>query len=655
MKNNLAKMLSALMIATFLLGFAAVLPTFAAGNPEPNAYIIVDPALSQFGPPHGPAVVVGSQFNISVSLINITGVGGIEWHLKWDPTLLNCTAITEILFHTWTPSADWGNINSLQLKYNNTAGTADYAQAWTSLPIAEGDGSAPGNVTVANFPPNGEAPTANMTMKILKLPTMAEVNLTCDFAFTSVKIGDTVGGKIIDTPSSTGNAPIKGTYVVWWSAPAILPFYTVSSFTATSVNQIFTISVYVNNLDPSWEAVGFEFTLNWNNSLIHFVSWTNGSWLPPYAVAPDQGILSLLNNGTGFAQIGQVILPDVNGTWHAPFPSAPNPNASPLAVITFKAILQGVFPTVLSCALALSNLKIANWLAQPISQGPSVDGLYVMEPSITGREIDVYTGWPYPYGGQGLGQPSDMYWPQKAVSLFANVTYNGWPEQQKDVAFQIMDPTGTTWAIVYARTDVNGIAEVDFRLPWPCDDPEQYFGVWTIVGSVDIACTIVNDTVQFHYDYLARIFKQTTDYGSYNHTDYVNVTVNYGTYLQNTNATYLDELTNSTMALQNVTIVVTALDEVGVPFAFEYIQVPFGGAPRSLIGTNLTVFTNYINFTVTLTLYIPKYAVAGKAEIDCAVLNNWPFFGGTVQSGYYDPITMTWMPYDPTYINILAQ
>ncbi|MGD0495776.1 MAG: hypothetical protein ABSB28_07010 [Candidatus Bathyarchaeia archaeon] len=664
MKNNLAKILSALMIVTALLGFAAVLPTFAV-NPQPNAYVIVDPALNSFNPP---PVVVTSTFNVNVSLVNITNVAGVQYELKWNPTLLACTGITEILFHTWTPSAKWSNINGLALSYNNTGGYADYAQSWVDLPTAESDGYAPGNVTPSTSPPtttDGKWATATFTFKILVLPTMAEGNLTCDFTFNYVKIGNPDGDKIIDTPTSTGNAPIKGTYIVFWAPPSILPYFSVSSWTAHSLGEVFNIYVYVNKLDPGWEAVGFEFKLSYNASLMNLISVDPGSpWLGPFSVFPDSGILNLTNSGTGWIQVGRVVLPDGNGTWHTPFPSAADPNPTPLVVLTFNATMQGVFPTVLGCPLHLYDTKIANWIPAPISQGGAVDGVYSILPSITGRVIDIYTGWPADFGGQGQNQPSDMYWPQKAVSLYANVTYNGWPEQQKDVAFQVIAPNNQTWAIIYARTDANGIAYTTFRLPWPCDNPEQWFGIWTIVGTVDIACNIVNDTLWFHYDYLVRIWKQTTDAGSYNHTDYVTVTIGMRTYLQQTDAMYLDEITNSTMDLSSVTVVVTAFDEVRVPYGLIDAQVqfttpisansttvPFGGPwPYE----NITGWCHYKEINVTLTVYIPKFAVAGTSEIDCAVLNNWPYFGGTVISGFQVDATH-WLPYDPTFINILAQ
>ena len=664
------------MIVTMIAGFAIALPLVrASGIPQPDAYIIVDPPLTSFPPP---SVTVGSTFDINVSLVNITNVAGISWELAWNPALLACTSITEEIFHYWTISTDYANINDLVLKYNNTAGTADYSQTWLSLSTAATDGSIyPGYVNDTDFPStNGTYPTATLSFKILQLPTISEGNLTCPFGFNVVKIGDPLANKLIDTPSDTGNPPVNGTYIVYWAAPTILPYYSVSSFTATTLGQVFNISVYLNNLDAGWEAVGFEFTLLYNASLMNYISWSPGPWLPPFGTPPDQGILPLLNYiMPGEIEIGEVVLPETNGTWATPFPSAPNPNPEALAEFTFNATMQGVFPTTLSCPLTFTNLQVANWLAQPIGMGPEVDGLYVIQPSITGREIDIYTQWPAPYGGQGLDQPSDMFWPQKSITLYANVTYNGWAEQQKEVAFQIIAPNtvnmdNETWAILYATTNASGIASVTFTLPWPCDDPQQWFGVWTVIGTVDIACTIVNDTLWFHYDYLTEIFKQTTDMTSYTHEDVINVTIDYGTYLQETDATYYDPLTNMTMALGNVTVVVTGLDNLLVPFTFIGAQIPlntsgvqygnasilednFGGAPATWTALPYP-FSNYINYTVSVTISIPKYAAAGEAVLECAILNTWPSLGGTVISGYYDPTTMTWLPYCPTYIDILA-
>jgi hypothetical protein len=419
----------------------------------------------------------------------------------------------------------------------------------------------------------------------------------------------------------------------------------------------------VNDLDASSVAVGFEFKLGYNGSMLSVLHVWEGPWLPPFGAPPNQGT-SFMHafgfNGTinqDYVGVGDVVMPDDNGTWHAPFPSG----SGVLAIINFNATLQNIIPAPdLTCPLTLFDTIVANWTAAVLPQSqPPNSGTYIMKsalPPSFGRSIDIFTGWPYPYGGQGPYMPSDMFWPQKAVSLYANVTYNGWPEQQKDVAFQIIAPNNMTWAIIYARTNASGIAYTTFRLPWPCDNPEQWFGVWTIIGTVDIACIIVNDTLQFHYDYLAVIFKQTVDRVTltYNHTDYITVNVTYGTHLQQLNAVYFDEISNSTLFLSNVTVVVTAFDEVRVPYGLINAQIPFT-TPISANSTTQpfggTGWCYYTNFTVTLTIYIPKFAVAGNSEIDCAVLSNWPYYGGTVISGYQVDATH-WLPYDPTFIII---
>jgi hypothetical protein len=335
----------------------------------------------------------------------------------------------------------------------------------------------------------------------------------------------------------------------------------------------------------------------------------------------------------GIATVGDVVLPDVNGTWHAPYPQAAEfGNLVPIAIFTFNATQQGVFPVVLSSALHLYDTKVGDVNGTSVPQGVSIDGFYSIKPVVLGRAVDIIVGqdgapYPDPFGGQGPNAPADMFWPQKEVCAWVFVSYNQWPEQQKDVAIEIFDPAGTRWGIIYARTNETGWANVCFRLPWPCDNPEQYIGVWTLVATVDIACQIVNDTLQFHYDYLVRIWKVTADRdpASYLHNETACFTIEYGSHAQ-----------------QNYTVVIalTALDETGVPFGFAYLQVEIGG----------TVFCQYKNYTNTLCVYIPKFARAGTAEIDVAILNDWPSLGGTVQSGFFDGTQ--WLGYASVPITI---
>jgi len=45
-----------------------------------------------------------------------------------------------------------------------------------------------------------------------------------------------------------------------------------------------------------------------------------------------------------------------------------------------------------------------------------------------------------------------------------------------------------------------------------------------------------------------------------------------------------------------------------------------------------------------------KFARAGVGEVDVAILNNWPYLGGTVQSGFFDGTQ--WLGYAPVAISI---
>ena len=227
----------------------------------------------------------------------------------------------------------------------------------------------------------------------------------------------------------------------------------------------------------------------------------------------------------------------------------------------------------------------------------------------SGGFIDIYTQYPYPFGGQGKDRPSDMFWPQKAIIVCANVTYAQWPEQNKDVAFEIIDPFGDTWGIFVNRTNDDGVACVFIRLPWPCDNPEDYIGEWTIIATVDVACVIVNDTLTFKYDYKVNVWDATVDKEEYKHCEWINVTISYGSY-----------------ALQpyNITFAITAVDASGVPFGYAYVTVVIGGH-------DITDYCQYYNCTTRLSVHVVKFARPPMGTIYIAALNGLPQDGGSAE------------------------
>jgi hypothetical protein len=608
------------MIASMMLGFAAVMPLSHADVNQ----IYVDPQNNLFTTD---TMNVGSTFRVNVTVQNITDLGfaGLSFELHWNPTLLSCTSMTEILFHTITPPSEYSNIWNLKLIKDNILGVATYAQLWQDMAAAQAGGYAPGNITTPIV-------ACSFVFTILVEP-VAPGNVNCPLTLANVKCSDI---NAVEIPLLSQDGYYQLTFFEAPPPPPGTPYFTVipATYTASAIGETFQIKVCVNNVSRTNAAIGYEFKLSYDPTILSLVSVTEGPWLPPFGAPPNQGTLFLQSLAPGIATVGDVVLPNATAYWSPPYPTAPVGNTVALAIFTFTATAQGTFPTVLSCPLHLYDTKVGDINGNPVDQGVSVDGFYSIKPLVTGRAVDIFVGqdgvpYPDPFGGQGPNAPADMFWPQKEVCAWVYVSYNRWPEQQKDVAIEIFDPAGTRWGIVYARTNSTGYAYVCFRLPWPCDNPEQYIGVWKLVATVDIACQIVNDTVEFHYDYLVRIWKVTADRdpASYLHNETACFTIEYGSHAQ-----------------QNYTVVIalTALDETGVPFGFAYEQVQIGG----------TVFCQYKNYTNTLCVYIPKFARAGVGEVDVAILNDWPYLGGTVQSGFYDPVSGMWLGYAPVAITI---
>lgn len=285
-----------------------------------------------------------------------------------------------------------------------------------------------------------------------------------------------------------------------------------------------------------------------------------------------------------------------------------------LATITFKAIKQAAYPGgSLTCNLTLFDIGMIDKDGEDVFYDLPQDGTYTMLAyDLPGRQIDVYTQYPAPFGGQGPNNPSDMFWPQKEVILYANVTYNWWPMQNKPVGYEIIDAQGEVWAKRTALTNEDGIAEVSFRMPWPCDDPELLFGVWTVYATVDIACTVVTDTLTFHYDWLVNIIDVTPSKYICHHDDTIEIDVT---------------LESHAMQDYNVTVTITLYDELGFPFGFASAEIPIGGAE----------YCTPNEYPVTFTIKIPKYAVAGLATIHVCCFDKEPSEGGCALCPEYEP------------------
>jgi len=310
------------------------------------------------------------------------------------------------------------------------------------------------------------------------------------------------------------------------------------------VGTEFDVNIKMNQLDKNWKLIGVQFRLDYDALLVEPVSVTEGPYMTdPYYAPYGTFFVSYFETiPQPHVLVGDLILPDGMGNWNPPFLGGVDPDyvngSGIIATIRFR-IIQQIYPMTMVGDFHLWDELAVDPDANEIPNDPSIDGtVTILTTPLPGRVIDVFTQYPAPFGGQGPDMPSDMYWPQKEVWLYANVTYNWWPMQQKLVGFEVEDPNGAVWAKLSNVTDVNGQAWVKFRLPWPCDNPESLFGVWHITATVDVACIVINDTLDFHYDYQARLWKVTIDPPpcendmNFAHCDIVTLHIDYGTHSQ---------------------------------------------------------------------------------------------------------------------------
>jgi hypothetical protein len=424
------------------------------------------------------------------------------------------------------------------------------------------------------------------------------------------------------------NNPVNGLVTINGLQTLANPYFQVSSATlgpGPAVGQLFNITVSIKDLDPAWFFIGYDFRLSYDPTLITPVAIYEGPFLPHYSALQPGSVGTFFYGSFEPADlfwpehvlVGGLIFPNATGRWNGPWPNSAATDST-VAIITFQVLYQSFGEPDITSPLEIIDqhaIYIQNPAADPqlidyLPMAPPHNGTYTITTDWPGRVIDVYTQYPAPYGGQGYHMPSDMFWPQKQVELYANITYNYWPVQQKDVAFEIRDPSGALWDIMVGRTDANGVAHVSFRIPWPCDHPETLFGVWTVTVTVDVACIVIEDHVQFHFDYLTEIFSVTTDKFQYNHCDEVKITVTYGSHSQQ---------------IRPLLLYVVIKDNLNVPIGTAFVNTTIGG----------TVFCTYKNWTKTLSIHIPKFAFAGIAKVYVTAYDTLPTLGGSAYAPTY--------------------
>ncbi len=597
----LKRSISISLVAMLLIGMAAIFqPTVKAVGPE----IYIDPAATVIDTDF---YHLGDTFDVFVNVKEVLNLYAYEFKIRFNNDTLELMSATRPAGHFLEPIVDPANY---------------FVPVWKKM-LIPGPGATvqDGHFGYTLLSPevgrDGGGVLVKLTFKILVEPPWNGQILN-SFDLWDTKLANTVPAPIVHIATD-------GTYEYNYMAPPYIQYLSVKPTTTVkgagapivgTPNAFFDVFVDVNDLNYNHWCVGIEFKLAYDPTLIDYVSIAVDPWLAAFGTIYMVPVIE----GPGSIHTAVVLLPHSSPPAHWDNPIS---GSGHLVKLTFEVIYQEAFPWEDSSPLDLYDNKFANLNAEEIPTPlPPVDGLVIVKGFIIGRQLDIYTQYPGPYGGQGPNSPSDMFWPQKQVELYANVTYNLWPVQNKIVAFEVHNPAGEIVDILTAVSDEFGVAHTSYRIPWPCFNTSALFGIWTVVATVDIACVVANDTMQFHFDYLIDWVKVTTDKTDYAHGEVIHVTVEYQTY-----------------AIQQYDVLFTVVvhDELNYPIGKEYKSVVVGDL-------DMMLWCQYDPGIIEFDIPIPKHAAAGVATLHINALSDFPWFAG---SAWCEELTTT--------INILPE
>jgi len=128
------------------------------------------------------------------------------------------------------------------------------------------------------------------------------------------------------------------------------------------LNATFAINITISNMREGWRAIGVQFRLVYNSTLLQFVNATEGPFMKDLRWNPD-GTLFIATSETGILHgpnviVGIMLFPSDTGNGWESFPYG---NGT-LATITFRTLMQetGLQKPPLTCGLTLVETMILN-------------------------------------------------------------------------------------------------------------------------------------------------------------------------------------------------------------------------------------------------------------------------------------------------------
>jgi len=559
------KIVSLALVALMLFGVASVLPVNAS---FPANSIWVEPQTYN-------ATVegktIGDTFTVSVwiNVSDVNGLYGLEYKLKWDPTLLN--HVSHTMYLPWTPN--------FVAKDQVTSG-----QYWFGA-----------SALAPASPYNGQMKVLDITFEIIYQPYYPEPDASCALDLADTKMGNPSAQPILHTA-------YDGQYIIETITPPapalrVNPAEYNAETAGKNVGDTFDIDIEIVGLAAAWDLYGWEVKLGYNPLLIKVDNVVSGGFLQSFAGPYGTFFTYRDRPEYNYVVMAELFLGTGN---EQPY------GTGKLATVTFEIIYEEAYPNQAVCALDLFDVKLVSSQMTPIEVPPQniSDGVYRSPMSTPpGASIDVYTeNWRWPgYTTTNTGEvgkdtfpaDADAVAPQEEITLYAKLTYGGAPVQYKEVAWEITAPTGEKY-YRQSMTDNKGLTSITIRMPWY----EIYFGEWTVLAKASVAETPVQDIVTFELGYIVEVVDSVT-ISPVNRGETVSVTLT---------------ITNIGSISRDVFITITVYDDVGMPVA------TFSKTETILPGTH-----TYGPYTMT----IAEWAHVGKGTVYINLLTAQPSQCGT--------------------------
>jgi hypothetical protein len=240
-----------------------------SANNVQNIQNTKDPAVEFCIQPQNLTLKEGDCFNITVAVENVPaypGMASAEFHLTWDPTLLNGLSFVKLMFQD--NSIGWDELN-------NSEGLLFYVHALCSGSVA-----------------------GNQTLEIVTFEAIGQGSTTLHFTYVAACSPD---ANRLSCGSADGNISVeKGSLTsppIVSSKPANV-LYTMTIFAGSAINKnnltlppaigtenvLFSVNIEIVN---ATDVEGWDFGLSWNNSVLNCTNveiYNPSNWSKPISV-----------------------------------------------------------------------------------------------------------------------------------------------------------------------------------------------------------------------------------------------------------------------------------------------------------------------------------------------------------------------------------